>query len=115
MLFRSIQESRGSHDAVVMNPGAFAHYSYAISDAITAAGVRLFEVHISNIHAREDFRHRSVIAPVAAGMITGLGTLGYELALEAAVRPPLPDPPRRTRGPREIRGSRGVGRGREKG
>jgi 3-dehydroquinate dehydratase-2 len=81
-----IQESRKTHDAVVLNPGAFAHYSYAISDAISAAAVDLFEVHISNIHAREEFRHRSVIAPVAAGMITGLGTLGYELALEAAVR-----------------------------
>jgi 3-dehydroquinate dehydratase-2 len=81
-----IQEAGGTFDAVVMNPGAFAHYSYAISDAITAAGVRLFEVHISNIHAREDFRRLSVIAPVAAGMISGLGTLGYELALEAAVR-----------------------------
>ena len=81
-----IQESRGTYDAVGMNPGAFPHYSYAISDAISAAGVDLFEVHISNIHAREEFRHRSVIAPVAAGMITGLGTLGYELALEAAVR-----------------------------
>jgi 3-dehydroquinate dehydratase II len=81
-----IQESRGTFDAVVLNPGAFAHYSYAIRDAISAADVDLFEVHISNIHAREEFRHRSVIAPVAAGMITGLGTLGYELALEAAVR-----------------------------
>jgi 3-dehydroquinate dehydratase-2 len=81
-----IQESREAYDAVVLNPGAFAHYSYAISDAISAAGVTLFEVHISNIHAREEFRHRSVIAPVAAGMITGFGTLGYELALEAAVR-----------------------------
>jgi 3-dehydroquinate dehydratase II len=81
-----IQEAGGTFDAVVMNPGAFAHYSYAISDAITAASVRLFEVHISNIHAREDFRRLSVIAPVAAGMISGLGTLGYELALEAAVR-----------------------------
>lgn len=74
--------------AVILNPGAFAHYSYAIRDAITAAGVRVVEVHISNIYAREEFRRRSVIAPVAAGMISGLGTLGYELALEAAVRLP---------------------------
>ncbi len=71
-----IQKAADLYDAVVMNPGAFAHYSYAISDAISAAGVSLFEVHITNIHAREEFRHRSVIAPVAAGMICGLGTLG---------------------------------------
>jgi len=80
-----IQGARDTHDAVVLNPGAFAHYSYAIRDAISAASVRLFEVHISNIHAREEFRQRSVIAPVAVGMVCGLGTLGYELALEAAV------------------------------
>jgi 3-dehydroquinate dehydratase II len=81
-----IQQAPARHDAVVLNPGAFAHYSYAIRDAVTAARVRLFEVHISNIHAREEFRHRSVVAPVAVGMISGLGALGYELALEAAVR-----------------------------
>ena len=83
-----LQEAPARHTAVVMNPGAFAHYSYAIRDAITAAAVRLIEVHISNIHAREEFRHRSVIAPVAVGMVSGLGTLGYELALEAAARLP---------------------------
>ena len=81
-----LQESAGRHAAVVLNPGALAHYSYAIRDAVTAASVRLVEVHISNVHAREEFRHLSVIAPVAVGMITGLGTLGYELALEAAAR-----------------------------
>jgi len=80
-----LQEAPARYAAVVMNPGAFAHYSYAIRDAVTAASVRLVEVHISNIHAREEFRI-SVIAPVAAGMIAGLGTLGYELALEAAAR-----------------------------
>lgn len=73
-------------DAVVMNPGAFTHYSYAIRDAITAARVRLYEVHISNIHGREEFRRRSVVSAVAAGILIGMGTLGYELALEAAVR-----------------------------
>jgi 3-dehydroquinate dehydratase-2 len=73
-------------DAVVMNPGAFTHYSYAIRDAISAARVRLYEVHISNIHAREEFRRHSVISAVAAGVIAGMGTIGYELALEAAVR-----------------------------
>ena len=73
-------------DAVIMNPGAFTHYSYAIRDAISGARVRLYEVHISNVHAREEFRHRSVISAVAAGVIAGMGTIGYELALEAAVR-----------------------------
>ncbi|MBO0687494.1 MAG: type II 3-dehydroquinate dehydratase [Candidatus Dormibacteraeota bacterium] len=73
-------------DAVVMNAGAFTHYSYAIPDAISAARVRLYEVHISNVYAREEFRHGSVVSPVAAGIIVGLGTMGYELALEAAVR-----------------------------
>jgi 3-dehydroquinate dehydratase-2 len=81
-----LQEAPARYGAVVLNPGAFAHYSYAIRDAVVGAGVRLVEVHITNIHAREEFRHRSVIAPVAAGMISGLGTFGYELALEAAVR-----------------------------
>ncbi|MBO0681861.1 MAG: type II 3-dehydroquinate dehydratase [Candidatus Dormibacteraeota bacterium] len=73
-------------DAVVMNAGAFTHYSHAIGDAISAARVRLYEVHISNVYAREGFRHHSVVSPVAAGIIVGMGTIGYELALEAAVR-----------------------------
>ena len=73
-------------DAVVMNPGAFTHYSYAIRDAITGARVRLYEVHVSNMHAREEFRRHSVVSAVAAGIVVGMGTLGYELALEAAVR-----------------------------
>ena len=82
-----LQESTAAgFDAVVLNPGAFAHYSYAIRDAVSAARVLLIEVHISNIHAREEFRHTLVIAPVSAGVIAGLGTFGYELALEAAVR-----------------------------
>lgn len=80
-----IQASRGRFDAVVFNPGAFAHYSLAIADAISAASVRVFEVHISNIHGREEFRRHSVIAPVAVAVIAGAGLLGYELALEAAM------------------------------
>ncbi len=72
--------------AVVMNPGAFTHYSYAIRDAISGARVRLYEVHISNVHAREEFRHHSVVSAVAAGIVVGMGLIGYELALEAAVR-----------------------------
>ena len=81
-----LHEAVDSYDAVVMNPGAFTHYSHAIRDAISATRLRLYEVHISNIHAREEFRHRSVISAVAAGSVVGLGTIGYELALEAAVR-----------------------------
>jgi 3-dehydroquinate dehydratase-2 len=81
-----IQEARQAFGAVILNPGAFAHYSYAIRDAIEGAHVRLIEVHITNVHAREEFRHTSVIAPVAAGTISGFGLLGYELALMAAVR-----------------------------
>lgn len=73
-------------DAVVLNPAAFTHYSIAVHDAIKAARVRVYEVHISNIHAREEWRHRSVVSPVAAGIVIGMGALGYELALEAAVR-----------------------------
>lgn len=81
-----VQEAGRAFDALILNPGAFAHYSYAIRDAITASGARVYEVHISNVYARESFRHLSVIAPVAAGLLVGMGTLGYDLALEAAVR-----------------------------
>ena len=72
--------------AVVLNPGAFTHYSYALRDAcaaLTAAGGKLIEVHISNPHAREEFRHTSVISGVATGVIAGFGTQSYYLALEA--------------------------------
>jgi len=82
VLVDRIHEAR-SMDGIVINPGAYAHYSYAIRDAIEAVPVPCVEVHISNIHAREEFRHRSVISPVVAGFICGCGVYGYELALRA--------------------------------
>ncbi len=73
-------------DGVIFNPGAFTHYSYAIRDAIAGITCPVIEVHISNVYQREEFRHKSVVAPVAKGQIAGLGILGYELALEAFKR-----------------------------
>ena len=80
----AIQDARTWADAVIINPAAFTHYSYAIRDAITAVRLPTIEVHLSNVYRREPVRHHSVIAPVAVGQIAGLGPVGYLLALEAA-------------------------------
>ena len=71
----------GESIGAVYNPGAHTHYSYAIRDAIEAATVPIIELHISNVHAREEFRHHSVISPMARGIIVGFGVLGYSLAI----------------------------------
>lgn len=82
-IINAIHSSMGNYDGIIMNPGAFTHYSYAIHDALTSVNVPCIEVHISNIHKREEFRHKSVTAPACRGQICGLGTYGYVLALEA--------------------------------
>ena len=80
-----IQAARGLWDAIVLTPGAYTHTSVALRDAIIAAGVPTIEVHLSNINAREEFRHRSLIAPVCVGQISGFGPNSYLLGLEAAI------------------------------
>jgi len=80
-----IGKAKDKFDCLIINPAAYTHTSLAIRDAISALGIPTIEVHISNIYAREKFRHTSLIAPVAKGQISGFGPKSYLLALEAAV------------------------------
>ncbi len=83
VLIEAIHDARGRHDGIVINAGALTHSSIAIMDALSGVALPVAEVHISNIHRREDFRHSSYIARVALGMICGFGIQGYALAIEA--------------------------------
>ena len=80
-----IQKARGQFDTIVLNAAAYTHSSIALRDAIAGGGVPTIEIHLSNVHAREEFRHRSMIAPVCRGVISGFGAKSYILGLEAAV------------------------------
>ena len=84
-IVEAIGSAKGRFDAILINPAAYTHTSVAIRDAISAVSIPTVEVHLSNIYAREEFRHTSLIAPVAKGQVSGFGKLSYILGLEAAI------------------------------
>lgn len=81
----AIQQAKGKHQAIIINPGAYSHTSVAIRDAFSSVELPVWEVHISNIHAREAFRHHSYVSAVAKGVIAGFGIAGYRFAVETAL------------------------------
>lgn len=81
----AIQDAKNKHDAIIINPGAYSHTSVAIRDAFSSVELPVWEIHISNIHAREEFRHHSYISAIAKGVICGFGVTGYRYAVEAAI------------------------------
>lgn len=83
-LIDRIHQARADTEVIVINAGALSHYSIALHDALRAVAIPVIEVHLSNIYAREEFRHKSLIAPVARGGIYGFGTLSYRLAYQVA-------------------------------
>ena len=85
-LVEAIQKARGHYDFILLNAAALTHYSIALRDAIAAIPVPVIEIHLSNVHKREEFRHTSVISPVVMGVICGFGIDSYIAALEIAVR-----------------------------
>ena len=85
-LINEIQRTGFDYDGIILNPGGYTHTSVAIGDAVAAIQTPVIEVHISNVHAREEFRRHSYVSPKAAGIIAGLGLPGYELALEWFLR-----------------------------
>lgn len=87
-LIDRVHAAMGTVDAIIINPAAFTHTSVALRDALLSVNVPFIEVHLSNVHAREPFRHHSYFSDVAAGVIVGLGAMGYSLALTAAINLP---------------------------
>ncbi len=85
-LVELIQKSRGSAHCIIINPAAYTHTSVAIHDALKMTGLPVIEVHLSNVHAREAFRHHSYVSPIATGVLCGFGADGYIMALDAAAR-----------------------------
>lgn len=85
-LLDKVHAARGHVDYIIINPAAFTHTSIALRDALAAVEVPFIEVHLSNVHARETFRHHSYLSDIAQGVISGLGAQGYDLALQAAIK-----------------------------